>query len=80
MPTLEIKGKKKVMRKVSNLEFNLATSGHAWLLELEVNNQVVASQLLLLEEPPLLKQQREFRAEHPLQHGGVVKFHPVVRE
>lgn len=66
------------MKKVSNSEFNLASSGHAWLLELEINNQVVAEKLLLQEEQPLLKHQREFRAEHPYKEGGVVNYYPVL--
>lgn len=65
------------MKKVSFLEFNLAPSGHAWLLELLVNGQVVASQLLNQENSPSLRQQREFRNSQPHQ-GGVVNFCPVL--
>lgn len=64
-------------KKVTAEEFNLASSGHAWLLELEVSNKVVAEKLLQQEEPPLLKHQREFRNSHPYVKG-VVKFHPVL--
>ena len=65
-------------KKVSNSEFNLASSGHAWLLELEINNEVVASQLLQQEEPPLLKHQREFRNSHPYEERGIVNYYPVL--
>ena len=65
-------------KKVNNFEFNLASSGHGWLLELKVNNQIVATQLLKQEEIPLLKNQREFRNSHPHVKGGVVNFHPVL--
>lgn len=64
-------------KKVTSEEFNLAPSGHAWLLELEINNEVVASRLLQQEEQPLLKHQREFRNSHPYVKG-VVKFHSVL--
>ena len=66
------------MFKVTAEEFNLAPSGHAWLLELEVNNKVVASRLLLQEEQPLLKHQREFRNSHPYEERGVVNYYPVL--
>jgi hypothetical protein len=66
------------MKKVKLEEFNLASSGHGWLLELIVENQVVATQLLKQEEAPLLKNQREFRNSHPQLKGGVVNFHPVL--
>lgn len=65
-------------KKVNAEEFNLAPSGHAWLLELEINNEVVAEKLLLQEEQPLLKHQREFRAEHPHEEKGVVNYYPVL--
>ena len=65
------------MKKATFLEFNLATTGHAWLLELVVNGQVVASQLLNQENAPSLAQQREFRNSQPHQ-GGVVNFCPVL--
>jgi hypothetical protein len=66
------------MKKVKIEQFNLASSGHGWLLELIVQNQVVATQLLKQEEAPLLKHQREFRNSHPHLKGGVVNFHPVL--
>ena len=67
------------MKKVTFLEFNLATSGHAWLLELVVQGQVVASQLLNQENEPSLNQQREFRNSQPQHQGvGVVNAHPVL--
>lgn len=66
------------MFKVAPEEFNLAPSGHAWLLELEINNEVVAEKLLLQEEPPLLKHQREFRAEHTYGERGIVNYYPVL--
>ena len=65
------------MKKVSFLEFNLAPSGHGWLLELQVNNQVVSKKLLHQENAPSLAQQREFRKSQPHQ-GGVVNFCPVL--
>lgn len=65
------------MKKVTFLEFNLAPSGHAWLLELVVNGQVVAEKLLHQENAPSLGQQREFRNSQPHQ-GGVVNFHHVI--
>ena len=67
-----------MFKKVSYQEFNLASSGHAWVLELNVNNQVVAEKLLRQEEQPLLKNQREFRAEHPYGERGVVNYYPVL--
>lgn len=67
-------------KKVSFLEFNLASSGHGWLLELEVNNEIVAEKLLEQEEVPLLKNQRELRNSHPHVEGGVVNFHPILEE
>ena len=67
-----------MFKKVTYLEFNLASSGHAWVLELNVNNQVVAEKLLRQEEQPLLKNQREFRAEHPYGERGVVNYYPVL--
>ncbi|MFM6067143.1 MAG: hypothetical protein ACKPBB_10165 [Sphaerospermopsis kisseleviana] len=65
------------MKKVTFFEFNVATSGHAWLLELVIQNQVVASQLLNQENEPSLAQQREFRNSQPYQ-GGVVNALPVL--
>lgn len=65
-------------KKVTTEEFNLASSGHAWLLELEINNVVVAEKLLQQEEQPLLKHQREFRAEHPYKERGIVNYYPVL--
>lgn len=65
------------MKKVTFLEFNLATTGHAWLLELVVNGQVVATQLLNQENAPSLRQQREFRSSQTHQNG-VVNVFPVL--
>ena len=67
-----------MFKKVTYLEFNLASSGHGWLLELEVNKEVIATKLLRQEEIPLLKNQREFRNSYPQVKGGVVNFHPVL--
>lgn len=70
------------MKKVSFQEFNLAPSGHAWLLELEIEGVVMASLLLQQESPPGMKQCREFRESLGLPHlvGGVVNFYPVLLE
>lgn len=65
-------------KKVTLQEFNLAPGGQAWLLELEINNEVVASRLLQQEEQPLLKHQREFRNSHPYGERGVVNYYPVL--
>lgn len=68
------------MNKVSFQEFNLAPSGHAWLLELEVEGVVMASLLLVQESAPGMKQCREFRESLPHLVGGVVNFYPVLLE
>jgi hypothetical protein len=70
--------KKVKLKKVKLEEFNLASSGHGWLLELIIENKVIATQLLKQEEAPLLKNQREFRASHSHIKGGVVNFCPVL--
>jgi hypothetical protein len=65
-------------KKVSFSEFNLASSGHGWLLELEKEGEVVAYQPLQQEEKPLLKNQREFRNSYSHIEGSVVNFHPIL--